>query len=165
MINPNMAKAAKEIPTIWPVPKFPWACEVAGDAVGAEPELTAVPDWPVWVAVGNVDEAGIDVLDDGVLEGEDDGKEAEDDGGGAGFAVEGAGGAPVVLVMFVASTFVVAGAPILGGRAEENALEPGVSWEVAIGTTVSESCEGLIAWETLSQIEKMLLLAWPSTVQ
>lgn len=56
---------------------------------------------------------------------EEDG--GEGDGVGAAFEVSGTEGAPVALVILVASTFVDAGAPMVGGRAAENALEPGVS--------------------------------------
>jgi hypothetical protein len=69
----------------------------------------------------------------------------EVDGAGTGVGARGIEGAPVAVAIKVSSMLVATGAPILGGRAEENAFEPGVSRDVAIGTTVIESCVGLIA--------------------
>jgi hypothetical protein len=115
MTNPNTAKAAKDIPTIWPVLRFPCACEAAGATLGEEPEVMTASDSPGRVVVEDVD-----VLEEGVtLE--------EDDRVDAGSEVEGVEGAPVALVILVASTSVVVGAPMVGGRAEEKALEPGVN--------------------------------------
>ena len=57
------------------------------------------------------------------------------------------------------------GGAIEGGKAEENAFDPGVSREVAIGRTVSEVWVGLIAWGISLQIEKMALSNWLSSAQ
>jgi hypothetical protein len=119
-------------------------------------------DSPGRVVVETVCGGEVDELADGVS-GKADVREV--DGVGAGIGAGGIEGAPVAVAIMVASTLVVVGAPIIEGRAEENAFEPAVSWDVAIGTTIRESCEGLMAWGTLAQIEKMLLSTWPAAAQ
>jgi hypothetical protein len=93
-----------------------------------------------------VEEAVCGVEVDGLAEKVSEEANVEDvDGAGTGLGARGTEGAPVAVAIMVSSMPVVDGAPILGGRAEENAFELGVSREVAIGTTVIESCVGLIA--------------------
>ena len=106
--------------------KFSCACTAAGDAVGEELEVTFASDSPGRMVDEDVD---VDVLAECVSVEEDEEEENVDkvDGAGAGAEGEGGEGAPVALVILVASTLVVAGAPMVGGRAEEKALEPGVS--------------------------------------
>jgi hypothetical protein len=65
--------------------------------------------------------------DEGGEEVEDEDGEVAEVGGTVGLGVGDIEGAPVALVMLVASTFVVAGAAMVGGKAEANALEPGVN--------------------------------------
>lgn len=95
------------------------------------------------------DSIDVDVLVDGVASEGDGGEEAvedkEDGWGEAGVRVGEVPGPPVAVAICVISRFVVAGAPMLGGSAEEKASEPGVSWEVAIGITVRKPWVGLIA--------------------
>lgn len=86
-------------------------------------------DSPGRVVVEEVDGVDADGLAEDVS-GEEDVVEVDvvgDDGGGAGLEAGGIEGTPVAVVNMVASTPVVAGAPIVGGRAEEKAFEPGVS--------------------------------------
>jgi hypothetical protein len=119
-----MAKAAKVIPTIWPVFSLPCACEAAGDIVGDGPDVMIASDSPGRVVVETVCGGEVDELADGVS-GKADVREV--DGVGAGIGAGGIEGAPVAVAIMVASTLVVVGAPIIEGRAEENAFEPAVS--------------------------------------
>ena len=119
-MKPTIAKAAKDIPTIWPVFKFPRTCEPAGARLGDEPDVMTGSDSPGRVVME--DATSVDVA-----EFEDVVSEEEDAGGGNGSEADGIEGAPVALEISVAPTVVVAGAPIVGGRADENGLEPGVN--------------------------------------
>lgn len=120
--------------------RLPCACEAA--AVADEPDVLIASDSPGRVAVEAV--CGVEV--DGVAENVPDEANVEEvDGTGTGLGARGVEGAPVAVAIMVSSMLVADGAPILGGRAEENAFEPDDSRDVAIGTTVIESCVGLIA--------------------
>lgn len=152
-MNPKAAKAAKDIPIIWPVLRLPWACISVGTTVGEESDVRTASNSPVGEGVefidGVDDDMEADVLVEGACVVDDDGGDGieveEDDGEGPAVGTGGRVGAPVAVAIFVASILVAAGAPMVGGRAEEKALESGVNFEVAIGTTVSNSCEGLMA--------------------
>ena len=103
----------------------------------------------------DINAVDVDGLTD-VGSGEDEIEEKVREGGGG----EGAGlveDTSIAVVILVVSTLVIVGAPIVGGSAEENAFEPGVRRDVAIGTTVRASCVGLIARGTFAQIEKIPL--------
>lgn len=83
------------------------------------------PDRLVVEEVEDGDGANGDAFEVGVSEGA--GRDEEDDPGGVGSGLAGVDGAPAALVIPVASTLVIDGAPMVGGKAEENASEPGVS--------------------------------------
>jgi hypothetical protein len=142
MTKPKTAIAAKVMPTIWPVFRLPCACEAAEDTVGADPDVMIALDSPGRVMVEAVCGVEVDRLADNVS---GEATVEEVDGAGTGVGARGIEGAPVAVAIMLSSMLVATGAPILGGRAEENAFEPGVSRDVAIGTTVIESCVGLIA--------------------
>lgn len=138
------------MPTIWPVLRFPDACWVSGATVGDGLEVMNGSDSPGRVLVVGIDVSVEDRVEDedegeGGDDGVGDGEGGEAGGGGADSETEGIGGASVALAMPVASTPVESGGLMAGGRAEENAFESGANCEVAIGTTVRESCVGLIA--------------------